>query len=336
MLRRRHARYFLEIAEGLALAVEAYEGAVTPRYEIAVAEHDNMRGAIAWSVDADVELGLRLAVALEQFWVARNPFEGVRTLTSLLEAAADIEPRLLARALRCLGGCLTISGEAERAKPVYERSLAIYQRLEDEWGVVHMRHRLVTTALAAGDASFARQTLEENLLHAKSLESPYLEGEALSVLGVLAGREGRWEEAVDLLRRSQEIARAVGFRWREAVDLGNLAEALLALGRAHEAQDYARDAVALSREMDDRMTTVASLAMLARTARALGEEARAGRLWGAIEAEEARAPLGRWHRYRDEFAVTVVDPTSTEFERGRSEGRAQSLRSAVEGALAPN
>ncbi len=329
---RLHAAYFLRYAESLGLAVESYEAGDEAQHELAVIEQENFRTAIDWALDADPELGLRLAIALEQFWVA-HPFEGVRRFAMLLARGVDIPLELRARGLRCYGGCLTLSGDSVRAKVEYEQSLELYERLGDEWGIVHLRHRLAATARSAGDWTSARAILEENLTRASALGSSYLEGEALSVLGLVEDHDGNIEKGLEFLCRSLELARSVGFRWREAIDLANLAELSLKLDRPAEAEAHGRAALELSRLMDDRLSTVSSLATLALVARARGDATRAGRLWGAIEAEEARAPLGRWDSYRDEFATPLLTLAGPEFETARKRGRRDRLDAAVEYAL---
>lgn len=85
--------------------------------------------------------------------------------------------------------------------------------------------------------------------------------------------------------------------------------------------------------MTDRTGTVWGLALHARIAVARGDVERAGRLWGAVEAEEARAPLSGWSRYRDEYASPVLARAGPELDRGRAQGRSLSLDEAVEYAL---
>ena len=89
----------------------------------------------------------------------------------------------------------------------------------------------------------------------------------------------------------------------------------------------------LAERTGDRQETVFALAYLARIAAEQGDSARAGRLWGAIEAEEARGRIGRWEDARDELARTILGGTGPEFERGRLEGQATSLEEAVEETL---
>jgi short-subunit dehydrogenase len=54
-------------------------------------ERDNIRAAIEWSTENDVELGLRLTLALENFWVTHDANEGRRRFRALLERAGDLD-----------------------------------------------------------------------------------------------------------------------------------------------------------------------------------------------------------------------------------------------------
>jgi predicted ATPase len=83
-IRERHAQFFLTLAEEAA-------GELTGPGQAAwldrlTCEHDNLRGALQWSVDADrAEIGLRIAAAISRFWQLRNHLsEGEARLTELL------------------------------------------------------------------------------------------------------------------------------------------------------------------------------------------------------------------------------------------------------------
>ncbi len=90
----------------------------------------------------------------------------------------------------------------------------------------------------------------------------------------------------------------------------------------------------LSRTTGERQRTVFSLARIAGIAARHEDSTRAGRLWGAIEAEEARGPIGVWEQQRDELAAPVLAVSGAEFERGRAAGRRLTLDEAVDYALA--
>ena len=66
------ARYFTELAEEAEPYMNGPQQVTwVKRLE---AEHDNLRAALAWSIDNDSELSLRLAGALGRFWKKASPY----------------------------------------------------------------------------------------------------------------------------------------------------------------------------------------------------------------------------------------------------------------------
>ena len=88
---RRHADYFLSVAKEANINA----GTLRPggqRLDIALAEQDNFRGALAWALRSEcVALGLEIATYLEQLWVVVDPGEGIRWFERLLEGT-EAEP----------------------------------------------------------------------------------------------------------------------------------------------------------------------------------------------------------------------------------------------------
>lgn len=98
-IRRRLAGFVLALAQSANLTDDA-EG--PQRADLVSPELANLRAVLEWShTKGDIELGLRLAIALEYFWTATNPFEGRRWFDLLLEHAPQLPGDL--RAQRC--GC---------------------------------------------------------------------------------------------------------------------------------------------------------------------------------------------------------------------------------------
>jgi predicted ATPase len=328
-LRRRHAEYFLALGGTANLSAES-EGPERP--DVVRPEQDNFRAAIDWALDHDIELAFRLVIALEQFWVMNDAFEGVRRLGAVLEHGSRVSQVLRARALRTHGESAWITGDFEGGTRLMEEALTEFQRLGDERGVAVVLHRVAVGAILEKDLARARQLLDECLAICERCPSPKLIADAIGKLGWVERSDGNRERALELFEESAARCEEVGFRWMQANAVMDVADLADELGHTDIAWERAREAVRLCREVRDRQFTVYALALLARFAGAAGQAERAGRLWGAIEAEEARGPVGHWEREREQIASTVAIP-SPEFESGRSTGRSLSLDEAVEYAL---
>jgi hypothetical protein len=138
---------------------------------------------------------------------------------------------------------------------------------------------------------------------------------------------------VTLLEQSAGMAAQEGHSWWEATTLANIAELELARNRLDEAATRARQTLRLSRRIGDRQQSVYALAYLACVAAHDGDVHHAGRLWGAVEAEEARRPLGAWEGDRDQYAARVLAHADAHLEQGLREGRELPLQAAIEEAL---
>jgi hypothetical protein len=122
--------------------------------------------------------------------------------------------------------------------------------------------------------------------------------------------------------------------WWEAGLLAELAALSLNAGRVDDAEQHARESLALADELRDRPGRVFGVGLLACVAAEHGEYERAGVLWGSIEEADAVAPLGGWRGHRRECEAWIGGAAGPEFERGRAAGRELTLDAAVARALA--
>lgn len=320
-LKRAHAEHALRVAESLGLSADSTGTGVEERYELARLEQDNLRAALDWCADADPALGLRIAVALMKFWVAVGPSEGAHRLAALLAGADDAPSDLRARALRDLGGCVQMSARGIEAEPYYRASLELYGQLGDEVGVLTLRYRLAIVAQMRGDLPGARALAEAALADARRLDAHLEEARILDVLGHVTYEEGDLVHAYELMSSSLAISEQLGgWKWGDTIAHNNLSDLACRLGRPDDAEAHALEALALSAETRDRTRGVAALANLALVARARGDDHRAGILWGAIEAEEARSDPEGWSAERADYLYRVVEGAGGAFEQGREEG----------------
>jgi predicted ATPase len=329
---RCFAVHLLALGESVGLVAESD---APERPELVRPELDNFRRAIAWASEHDPELAFGLAVSLELFWALNDAFEGARVLRELLESGgAEVSPRLRARALRTLSESVWLAGDVEAGGRYTAESLAVFEAIGDEHGAAISRHRLGVGVLVAGDLVRARKLFEESLEVCQRLGDEKLEGDLTLRLAAIERREGNNERAAELLKQSIELLERIGHNWLLADALLNSAELCLELGETSRAEERARWSLQLSADYVDRQSIVYAIATLAQLAAETGQSERAGRLWGSLEVETARAPVGRWEQQCEEIAAQIVrdDPA---FERGREEGRRLSLDEAVAYALGP-
>jgi len=301
---------------------------------VVISEQANIRAAIDSAAAAgDVALALELVVALENFWTTSDPVEGVRRLQTLLGRAGDVPMPLRARALRALCSAATLAGDLELAERAIRESLETFRAVGDELNIGSLLHRLGASALNLGEPARARAPLEESLEIFRRHGFRKGELQAIGSLGHLAQMQGDADQAVSLLERSAAMAAEEGFTWWQASMLDNLADLAQARNRLEEAATRARQVLRLSQRIGDRQLSVYALAYLACVAAEDGDAHRAGRLWGAVEAEEARRPLGAWEGEREQYAARVLAHADAPLEQGLREGRELLLQAAIEEAL---
>ena len=197
-----------------------------------------------------------------------------------------------------------------------------------------MQLRLAIEASRVGDHEGARALATESLERTRRAGYRRGEPQALGLLARLEFEEGDADRGMELLQRAAASAGEIGFTWWQAGLLLTLAERARRLGRNEEASRRVRESLVLARRMGDRHHLVEGLALAAAAAAAVGRTELAGRLWGAIEAEEARGRVGQWEDYRDEYATAVLEHADADFERARAEGARLSLDEAADLALA--
>jgi hypothetical protein len=335
VVRRRHAEYALQLAQTFNLSIDALSTPSDKHYDAAILEQDNMRAALDWALPADPLLGLALMAALEQFWVANSPRESMRRLTDLLAAAGDVALSVRAGALRDLGGCTEVSGEWRAAGEYYQQSLDLYRQIGDESGQLRLMHRLSLIAFVRGDLESAKAMTEDGLRRATGAGFRYERSEMLRSASVIALRSGEAARAYELERESLDLLRAIGtWAWGENSRLRTLAEIASELGWHARADEHGREALELARASGDRIKSVIALAALALVAYRAGDAERAGRIWGAIEAEERRSFLGWWTTYRDRYDEVATACGGVAFERARAVGRQMALDDTMDEALA--
>ncbi len=282
----RHAAFYLALAVSAGMFVEAQGN---ERVEIILPELANIRAVLERAMAReDAELGLQMAVALEQYWVSHSTSEGERWLQTFL-AMGEVPLALRARALRALGGSIFISGRFEEGTVHHRASLAAFRELGDDFGIGHLLYRVAVETRRLGDRDLALALAEEGRAFYRG-QSPWAESQTLMLLASIAWDDGRREEALDLAVRSADLATLAGSRWHRANSLLTAGEFAIEMGRPAHAQEICLEALSIAKAIGSRQSIAYALAILAWAAAELDQPERAGRIGGGSKQRRPMAP----------------------------------------------
>jgi len=250
-----HAAYFLQLAE------EAEQGMTGPQQasllEHLEREHDNLRAAMQWSLEAAGEgeaTALRLGGALYPFWFVRAHFsEGRDFLERALARSGDAATPVRAKALDAAAQLHDALGSLDRAQALCEESLALYRELGDKRGIASCLHVLADIAWGRGNLAVARSQGEASLTLFRELGDTRSVAYLLYHLGSLAVEQGEYARGHDLLTESLAIDRELGDTRIMALSLHNLAQLdWLSGGDLAQAHTLLDESMALSRQIGDK------------------------------------------------------------------------------------
>ncbi len=270
---RRHAEFFLALAE------EAEPELIRPlqakwldRLET---EHDNLRAALSWALEREIDLGPRMAGALCRFWHTRGYLsEGRRYLEEAVAKTEVVPATVRAKALDGLGWIAEPQGDYEQARVAYEESLELYRSSNDRRGVANTLGDLGSLALDRGDYEQATALLEESLtLHRESGSKEEVVG-VLNDLGVLTSAKGDRAQSISFFSEALALSRGTGNVRRNATSLGNLGITMLVHGDPEQATVLLEESLNLFQDIGDSSNIAIGLMYSALAALPRGDHER--------------------------------------------------------------
>ena len=242
-VRNRYLDYFMQLAER---AESEFNGPDQVLWMSRMdAELDNLRAALEWSLDQNVEAGMRLVSALEWFWVTYAHFgDGIEKLTQLLARPQALIPLpVRAKALEAQALLLPYINNYELARTLGKEALALYQTLGDRCGLAAC---LLALASCTPDEAAARLMIEQALTHYQELGNKPGMARALGMLGIFTNALDS-PEIKDYLRRSLAICRELGHIAGIGSNLINLGTLAIRLGDYGLARSYLEEALEVNR-----------------------------------------------------------------------------------------
>ena len=305
LIARRHADYVMALAEEADVRLMRSGGRVLE--ERLEAELGDIRLALGWAREHDVDLGLRLAASLTLFWMGHNLLEeGRRWCTELLALGEDASDYARAKAIMAAAVFAGISGDHAEGELLHERASCFFARSETVSALRGRSTVLPRVSWRPAGSERARRCLEEALPIHRELGDELGVKRTVQLLGTIESDLGDMVRGRELLGESIELARRHGDRFGESVSHHSLGNLELTAGRLDAAATAFRAGLEEARDIDSGRMACYCVAGLSAVAAAGGKEERAARLWRYAEQLEA------------EFGIKMMDGRATKSASARS------------------
>lgn len=269
-LRRRHAGYFLDLAER---AEPELSGAEQRRWlDRLEAEHGNIRTALAWAIRHDEdEIALRLAAALWKFWWLHGHLtEGREWFDRILDRGEHL-PVIRAKALNAAGELAERHHDYDRAVFWYTQVLPLWESLGDHGGHAATLAGLGFVAMRRGRYEEAVKLQEQALAIYRQLGDRRRISEILNNLGTLLLDQGHYDRAQALCSEALELYQSLQDALGISIALQNLGYVAFLRQDHALAESLYQQSLAGRRELGDPQGVAHVLANLGENARHRGD-----------------------------------------------------------------
>ncbi|HEY6407636.1 MAG TPA: AAA family ATPase, partial [Ktedonobacteraceae bacterium] len=218
--RNTHAAYYLALAERTESALlGAEQSSWADQLE---RDLKNIRAALQWLLEqGNIEEVLRLATALQKFWLQRGYLsEGRRFLEQALDASipehALISPQVRANALYAAGYLAFWQNDPGHAMVLLEESERLCRQLQDKRGIARALTYLGGMTHNRGEVAAAATMHEEALRLYKEVGAKSELAELIAMLGVVPLFHGEYTQAREIFEEGLALCKEVGNVWLTA------------------------------------------------------------------------------------------------------------------------
>lgn len=261
--RHRHAIYYLALAQKRE---QAMNSAAQKRWlDRLTLEHDNLRAALAWSLEHEPTVALQLTAALVEFWTLRgHDYEARQWIDQVLTAnPSATAPR--AAVLAAAGNFARRQAAYEIAQRYMDESVALNEALQDQRGLAVARREAGWLAydLHQKEATITHFT-DSLALYRQLDDKAGIANLALCLVHVLRNDTERLAEVQSYLTESLTLLRALddeteGLFWA----LQQQGELALYIGNYAVAEQHFREIAAHWRQLDAKLNLAWALALVA-------------------------------------------------------------------------
>ena len=245
LIRDRHLDYFRTLAEKAEIEIlHANQTVWLQRLNV---EFDNIRAALEWSQENQVEDGLQMGSSIWRFCLrygyTRELVERLNQLLAHPSAAKRTSVR--AKTLSTLSILAVWQGDLKKTRPLAEESLAINKELGDQKGLAASLYALGVATNHTG-APEALSFLLQSLAAYRSLDDKRGISEVLIIISQASNDPAQRQAS---LEESLELARERGDAITMAGALNNLGILALDFGNFSQARFWLEESLALQRPL---------------------------------------------------------------------------------------
>ena len=269
-VRRRHAEYFLALAEQ---ARPQLTGAEQRRWlDRLEREHDNLRAALHWSLETgNAELAAQMQAFMWRFWWLRGHLtEGRRWMAQTL-AHDDLTAQTRTRLLMVAGSAAWSQSDFEQAERLLNEALSISQLANYQDEVAGIHHVLGNVWLARGDLEQAASHYQQAMALFREQGNIYSLMTVLNNLGIVRQAQRNSAEARKFHEESLALARQYPDKQSLAYTLIGLSDALITLHDYDKAAICLDESLRLARELSSPIVEAHTLRSLGRIAQHTGQ-----------------------------------------------------------------
>jgi tetratricopeptide (TPR) repeat protein len=228
------------------------------------AELDNIRAALKYTLERNIEVELRLASALSWFWHVRgHKNEGIGWLEQGLsiEAIERSNQPLIPNRARIRGKALCVAGflslmlvETDKGAIFLEEGLTLFQGLGtvDRQGIAYVLLNLSRVAYNRMDLRRQKALLEESLALFQEMGDKFGMADCIHELGHCASDQGDYEQSRSLLEEHLALCQEIGDKDGNAFAFFALGYLASEQGNFNQAITYFEASLSLYREVGNR------------------------------------------------------------------------------------
>lgn len=212
--KNRHAECFFELIENIEKERVKLGGLPKNQFEKLQFENDNLRAAISYLFETNIEKTLCLAANLQLFWSNNAQFtEGRQIIKRALNEASKTPSFYRGFACKGAGMLAWKQGDFDESSKFYDEALEIGEALPDEFITAIAKNGLGTIFYLQGEKKRAKRMFEEILPIVRKMQNSALITSILANLGEIA----RLEEDFSACRKYNEEIIEYGLEYEDSV-----------------------------------------------------------------------------------------------------------------------